>query len=538
MSRRMALSALPLLALFTACKPDAPCTRCDTLIVAAVNEPSSLIPPLAVETVGRDIDDQLFERLANLEAGHSPTDSAGYAPGLATGWERVDSVTWRFHLRTGAAWSDGHPVTAQDVVFSFSAFADSVLDALARSTIEGHIHATVQDSSTVLIHFDRPYAEQLYDATWHVRVFPAHIWEKIPTSEWAADTSTARLIGSGPFKVARWTRGELIELVPSAPAAASAAASAAAPALAHLIWRFVPDPDAALNLVLAHEADLLETLTTPERAAKVAADSTLQVVAYPSAAYGFVGYHLTGNGPLSDRRVRRALNMAVDRAAIATQLFGPGAKAPPGPISQVLWLWDDGIKTLPYDTAAAARELDQAGWKTGADQVRHSGLKKLAFDILVPATSSVRKRAAEALQERWRGLGAAVTVTAVDFPVFQQRLAKGAFDSYVATYLDEPSPRGLADQWTKGGIGALNFAGYANPAFERLFRSASAQTSAAAARPIWREAMDTLNADAPALFLFAPVNQAAAPRRLGAIAINPWSWLSEVRTWGVTGKAR
>jgi ABC-type transport system substrate-binding protein len=322
-----------------------------------------------------------------------------------------------------------------------------------------------------------------------------------------------------------------VELVPVKASASSAG-------LAHLIWRFVPDPDAALNLVLAHEADLLETLTTPERAAKVEADSSLAVISYPSAAYGFVGYHLGGSGPLSDRHVRRALNMAVDRSAIASQLFGAGSKAPPGPISQVLWLWDEGIHTLPFDTTAAAHEFEQGGWRRGADGVRRSGARKLAFDVLVPGTSPVRRRAAEALQEKWRGIGAEVTVTAVDFPVFQQRLAQGKFDAYVATYLDEPSPRGLADQWTKGGIGALNFVGYQSPAFDRLFRAASSEGDPARARPMWREAMDTINADAPALFLFAPENRAAVTRRVSDVVINPWSWLSEVGSWKLSRAGR
>ena len=59
------------------------------------------------------------------------------------------------------------------------------------------------------------------------------------------------------------------------------------------------------------------------------------------------------------------------------------------------------------------------------------------------------------LQERWRLLGARVSVTAVDFPVFQERIGKGQFDSYIGAYLDQPSARGLADGWTRRGWGAL-----------------------------------------------------------------------------------
>jgi ABC-type transport system substrate-binding protein len=98
------------------------------LVIAAVREPDALFPPLVTETVGRDIGDQVWERLADLSPGAAPTDTAAYRPRLAAAWERLDSLTWRFHLRQGARWQDGVPLTAMDVKFSFDAYADSVLD--------------------------------------------------------------------------------------------------------------------------------------------------------------------------------------------------------------------------------------------------------------------------------------------------------------------------------------------------------------------------------------------------------------------------
>lgn len=156
------LVLLPLLAL--GCGGERPCTRCDTIVIAATGEPSSVLPPLVVETVGRDISDQIFERLADLAPGGAPIDTAAYRPRLADRWERIDSLTWRFHLRP-ARWQDGQPVTARDVAFSFEAFADSVLDSPASGEIRGHITATAEDDSNVRLAFDRNYPEQLYDAT-------------------------------------------------------------------------------------------------------------------------------------------------------------------------------------------------------------------------------------------------------------------------------------------------------------------------------------------------------------------------------------
>jgi peptide/nickel transport system substrate-binding protein len=200
-------------------------------------------------------------------------------------------------------------------------------------------------------------------------------------------------------------------------------------------------------------------------------------------------------------------------------------------MSQLLWIWNDSVAVLPYDTAVAAASLDRLGWTRGADGMRRKGGRALGFDILVPATSLGRKRLAEALQEAWRVAGVKVTVTAVDFPVFQERLAREKFDSYIGAWLDEPSPRSLADQWTSAGIGGLNYGAYRSAAFDRLFRQALAARTVPAARAAWREALDTLNADAPGLFLYAPVQVAAASRRVEGFELNPYSWMSGLRGW-------
>jgi len=495
--------------------------------VAAAGEPSALLPPLVYESVGRDVTDQVFERLATLAGGAAPIDPAGYRPALAERWERVDSLTLRFHLRAGAAWQDGVPVTAGDVVFSFDAYADPALDTEAGAALAGQVTVTAEDSATVLVRFARAYPEQIYDATWHVRILPAHIWGAIPRAEWGADTALAHVVGSGPYRVTDWVRGQSLRLeaVPGNPAA-----------IRTIVWRFVPDPDAAVNLLLSAEADVVEQLGGPGRVARVANHSAAQLVRYPSAVYGFLGFQLRdANGKphplLGDRALRRALAMAVDRQTLATAIYGKGTAAPPGPMSQLLWIDSPDIHTLPYDTAAANRLMDSLGWQRGGEGMRARGKAPLRFDILVPGTSPSRRDLAQALQQSWKTAGIEVTITAVDFPVFNQRLAQGAFDSYIGAWLDEPSPRSLADQWTRSGWGKLNFGRYASPGFDRTFALAAAAPDTASAGPLYRAAMDTLNADAPALFLFAPTQVAGASGRISGITINPWSWLSDVAAW-------
>jgi peptide/nickel transport system substrate-binding protein len=529
------ISLAPLVMALIGCRDQTDCPRCDTVVMAAVGEPASILPPLVDLSVGRDIGDQVYERLAVLEPGRATIDTSAYQPELAASWERRDSLTWRFRLRSGARWQDGRPVTSEDVSFSFDVYADSTLGAAAQQYLARRVRVIPEDSATFLVQFTQPSPEQLYDATYHVRILPKHVWEPLPRQSWASDTTTDRLIGSGPYRVERWQRGQFLIL-------AADTVNDDKTEVRRAVWRFAGDPDAALNLVLSHEADLLEAAVGPERAARAAEDSSLRLIPYPSANYGFLGFNFFDQrrrGPhpiLSDRETRRGLALGVDRSALAQSVFGEDTKAPPGPMSRLLWIWSDGIRTLPYDTAEAKTTLERAGWRMAAgERVRRRGDRRLAFDILVPNTSASRRQLAVQLQEAWRRLGAEVTVTAVDFALFQERIGQGRFDSYIGAWLDEPTPRGLVDQWGRAGWAAINYGRYANPAFDSLLARAGRESGVRGAAALYRQAMDTLNADVPAIFLYAPVNVAVASDRIENVEIDPYSWARGLRQWKATG---
>lgn len=529
---RTSLALPAAVALFLAGCGEAPsCPTCGTVVVASVQEPAAILPPLVVQSVGRDIGDLVWERLADLAPGGAPMDESAYRPRLASRWERVDSLTLRFHLRPGAAWHDGEPVTAADVAFSFAAYQDTLIAAPAGPALAG-ISAGVVDDSTVEVRFPRAHPEQLYDATWHVRVIPRHLWEPVPSGAWAADTALARLAGSGPFRVARWARGEALVLERTGE-------GHAADAVTRAVWRFTGDPEAAFNLLLAGEADVMEAVAGRERLERAAADTALRLERYPSAVYGFLAFNLRAPGGrphpvLADRRVRLALAHLADRETAARAVFGEDAAVPPGPMSRLLWIWSDSITQPAHDPARADSLLAAAAWRRppGGGMRRGPG-GPLRLDILVPATSPQRRDLAQLIQERWRQAGVEATVTAVDFAVFQERLAEGRFDAYIGAWLDEPSPRGLAEQWTRAGWEALNFGHWAHPAFDSLLARAAAEPGRDAAAHLWREAMDTLNADAPGIFLYTPTNVAALHRRLREVRIDPYAWASGLADWKV-----
>lgn len=454
-------------------------------------------------------------------------DPAGYRPGLASRWEQVDSVTWRFHLRSDRIWHDGRSVRARDVVFAVEAHQNAEFQSPAEGSL-ANLAATAEDDSTVVIRFESPRPDQLYDATWHVRVFPAHGWDSLPPASWGEVRAADRFVGSGPYRVTEWVRGQHLALE----------AVDAEAAIRRVIWRFTEAPEPAANLVLSGEADLLETLPDPARRPEFERDPTLRLESYPSAVYGFLGFNLARTGAWSDNRVRRALALAVDRDQLATLAVGPGTVVPPGPLSRQLWLWEDGVTSMALDTVAAAALLDSAGWRAGGDGIRRRGAVSLRLDILVPGTSASRRNLAVALQERWRRIGVEVSVTSVDFAVFQERLDARQFDSFIGAWLDEPNPRSLRDQWTRAGWERLNYGRYNSPAFDSLLDRAVSTSDPGVARSAWRAALAQLNQDAPAIWLYTLTNTAAVSNRIDHPPFQPFGWLGRLEGWRIRPPGR
>jgi len=112
--------------------------------------------------------------------------------------------------------------------------------------------------------------------------------------------------------------------------------------------------------------------------------------------------------------------------------------------------------------------------------------------------------------------------------------AAGKFDAILQAWNNDPSPSsGVAQVWSHAGFGGSNFLRYDNPAFDALVERATGAATTRQARPLWRAAIETINADAPAIFLFAPDNVAVFHSRVVDVQIRPDSWAALLRTWRI-----
>jgi peptide/nickel transport system substrate-binding protein len=530
------------LVVLTACAPREPGTAAGptggTLVIVATGDADVLFPPAGAAITGADVAGLVFSRLAELTFDLNTVDDAGFRPSLARSWEHADSTTLVFHLDPRARWHDGVPVRAADVAFSFEVYRDTLVNSRFRPNLEAIDSVTVRDSLTAVFHFARWYPEQLYDATYHMKVLPRHLLDTIPRARLASSAFARAPVGSGPFRFVRWDAGASIEV------AADSTYFLGRPKLDRVIWRIVPDLAAAVSTLIAGEGDAIPVIPQAELRARVRAAPDLRLVAYPSTAVAYLAFNLRGRGgrgthPIfGDRDVRRAIAMGIDRAAVVRSLFGAEGEVPVGATARAQWIWSDSIPQLPYDPAEARRILEARGWLAGPDGMRARGGVPLRFTVLLPTVSRSRADAAVLVQAQLKAIGVDMRLPPLEFNLFEQRSVRKDFDaSFQARNLDA-SPASVLQLFGSGGAAQSNYGSYASPAFDSLARRAIDAPTRAAARPLWREALGTLNGDAPAVFLFTPPVAAALHRRFQGVRLRPDEWLAGVSEWYVPPVAR
>jgi peptide/nickel transport system substrate-binding protein len=500
---------------------------------ASVPVPTLMEGPQA-SIANSDIADQLFLHLAELGPTLMTSGDRAFEPRLARSWTRRDSVTLAFDLDPRAAWQDGVPVTAKDVVFTFARARDPALAPRLAQLLRNVVSVTAEGDRRVVFRYAYPYAEQLYDAVFHVAPLPAHLLASLPPASLTQSDFVQAPVGSGPYRWVRRVPGEFIEL------AANERFFLGVPAIRRVIYRLAADAEARLNLVLGGEADVLDNIPPPRtNIDRVAATRNLRIVTVPSPTVGFLLFNQRDprererpHPILSDLDVRRAIGLALDRRQMVRATFGSAADVPFGPTSPLLWIRHGAPAPARADPAEARRLLAARGWSDhdGDGTLDREGVP-LALTILLPTTSGIRQQLAQQVQEALRQIGIRIELDRVDFPLYTERRASGRFDLDFAATSQDPSPTGLSQGWSCGG--GTNFARFCDPVVDSLLEAAGRATDGAA--QAWQAVLRRIETDAPAVFMYAPSYLAVVDRRFGNVRIRPVSQWLALREWTVGG---
>ena len=500
---------------------------------ASVPVPTLMEGPQA-SVANSDIADQLFLHLAELGPTLITSGDRAFEPRLARSWTRRDSVTLAFDLDPRATWQDGVPVTANDVVFTFDRARDPAVAPRLSQLLRNIVSVAAEGERRVVFRYSRPYAEQLYDAVFHVAPIPAHLLAKIPPDSLARSPFVQAPVGSGPYRWVRRVPGEFIEL------AANERFFLGAPAIQRAIYRLATDADARLNLVLSGEADVMDNIPPPRtNVDRVTARPNLRVVTFPSPVLGFLLFNQRDphdrdrpHPILSDLDVRRAIGLALDRRAMVRATFGSAAEVPFGPASSLLWIRHGAPSPAAANVGEARRLLAARGWSDhdGDGTVDRAG-RPLALTLILPTTSAIRQQIALQVQEQLRQVGIRIDLERMDYPLWNERRTAGRFDVDFAATSQDPSPTGLSQGWSCSG--GTNVGRYCDPAVDSLM-DAAARTMDGAAKP-WQAVLRRIEADAPAVFMYSLTYLAAVDRRFGNVRIRPESLWLGLREWTVTG---
>lgn len=504
-----------------------------TIVVIVGQEASAPVPSIGSGRANQDVADLLFLRLARIGRDLVTSGDRGFIPELARSWSRRDSVTIAFDLDPRARWHDGTPVTARDVTFSFDRARDPRLDPQRALLLRNVAAVTPEGDRRVVVRFARAYAEQLYDATWHVQPLPAHLLDSIPPDRLAASGFVQQPVGNGPYRWVRRDPGQRLEL------AGDPGFFLGRPRIDRVVLLLARDPEAQLNLILDGTGDALENITPTANVERLRTRPDLRILPVPTFTVGYLLLNQRAYGDrsrphpvLADRDVRRAIAMALDRTGLVRTTFGDFASVAEGPVAQLHWIRDPGARATRFDPREASALLVRRGWRDsdGDGTLDRDGVP-LSLRLNFPAPSAPRAMIAAQVQEQLRRIGIRVELVRLDGPVWAERRGKGEFDIDFSSASMDPSPSGLVQSWSCAGRGGSNVAQYCNPAVDSLLERAIAGRGDA--RRTWREVIRAINEDAPAVFVYAPVTAMAVHRRYADVEVRPESWWSSLWRWRV-----
>lgn len=335
----------------------------------------------------------------------------GLEPGLASSWTiSPDGLTYVFTLRDGVMFSDGKPMTADDVIFSINKQMDP-------SSSFGFAFAPVKtlertDDKHITITLKEPYVPILSALS----LYAASIVEKA-AYEASAETFGIKPVCTGPFTVETYERGSQVVLAANPKYWAKAEDGKSLPYLDKIVMKYMPDGNS--RVLGLKNGDLNVALQLPlSQAASVKATEGLALETAPSYALDYV-YLNHSKKPFDDKRIRLALNYATNHDALMKAVyFGYGEV--PNSFTPKVNYWSANVKAIPYD-------LDKA-----TALVKEANYDGTPIELMISSGNSTMRQTASILQAAWQKAGLKVNIVQYEGATAGAMMKKGDYQARVS----------------------------------------------------------------------------------------------------------
>ena len=391
--------------------------------IAIGSEPTTLDPQLRDDGGERMVNDNIFETLTVRDADGT------LGPGLAASMPiQVDETTWEVDLREGISFHNGEPLDAEAVVFSVERIVDPAFNSEQGSYFETISGAEIVDEDTVRI-----------ITAGADPILPARLyWMKmVPPGAASEEGFAENPVGTGPYRFEEWDRSNAISL------SANLDYWGGTPAIETVEFRFVSEFGTRLSSLLAGEVDLITNLL-PEFVNRVPKSASVAGLEFPIMILN------ADDGPTADVRVRRALNYAVDKEALAEGLFDGYAEVSQGQLMAPSFFgFNPDIKGYPYDPDKARALIEEAGAEGAEIEVVGTAGRWLKDREMVEVVASF-----------WNEVGVEANVRIFEFNEYLNRLFDAetradALFRYPPTNSSMPTGR-CQRLLSQGGIGSSN----------------------------------------------------------------------------------
>lgn len=382
-----------------------------------------------------------------------------------------------FHLVKGVKWHDGEPFSSKDVEYTINAIKENKgnhYKELSNVTVE------CPDADTVVFKLEKPDAT-LISMMGLVKFLPAHLYEG---TDWLENPTNTHPIGTGPFKFVEYKKGSHVTFE------AYDEYYRGRPKIDKLIFKTIPDANTIVQSFINHEIDIIDA-TGPINAAalKVLENEPDTTILSRPCPTRMVLIPNVQKAPWNDVKVRKAVELAFDRADMAKKAYMGYADAAKGYMTPVIdWAYSSDYQIPERNVEEAKKLLDEAGYKPDANGVRIKDVRFAVSSAHAPEISKI-------ITANLKDIGIECKMEVSDHTACVDKCAAGDFDLTLMGGSDGPDPNQIRVRVGKGG--SLNFGKYENPELEKLLDQGSATSDRTERAKIYKEVQKILSEEVP-----------------------------------------
>jgi ABC-type dipeptide transport system, periplasmic component len=463
--------------------------------VGWTREPDNLSPFIGYSAPAFEIWYLTYDSLVGYDPSTLAPMKGEESTGLATDWSvSDDGLTWTFTIRQNAKWSDGQPLTAKDIAFTYNYVIQNQMENFTAYTnlID---KATAIDDYTVEFKCSKPKPDMI--RSW-VPILPEHIWSKVDPKDATNGKYTNKppYVGSGPFVAVEWKKSSHVHLV------ANPNWWGPKPKIDEIYFMAYTNSDTQLQDLIAGTIDAAVDLSSTQMK-QLKSEPRMTARAVTVDGFTDLGFNCysgpsKGHPVLRDWKFRQALNWAVDRQKIVDLVWGGNTTAgttivPPNYYHDPDWHWEPPADVkYTFDPEIANQKLDEAGYKdANGDGVREYKGKPIELGLIARDESIQSQQTGKLIVGWFKDVGITVKLEVMDEATLGDRelnyegdVFTPDFDMFLWGWYLDYDPGSMLSYLTKGQIENWNETCWWNPEYEKLYVQQGQELDAAKRKPL------------------------------------------------------